>query len=334
MTRENRTTKGTLLRLGFTDPERAFDDVGELGEQGEELLWILARTADPDLALQQLVRLRDSALEKDAGADALLEDLLDDEGFAMRLLSVLGASEALGDHLCRHPDQWRELTDPALGCTRPAAYAVRAGLLRAVGADPADERPVATLPDHEALDAMRVEYRRVLLRLAARDLAHHVGVDDAAAELSDLAAGTLEAGLAVELVPDRAVAEALLGVFPAPPPGGRVLVPRAEVARPVLPDGLRAAGWKVDVVTAYRNVAPHVDPDILERARRADVATFTSESTVRRYVDIAGGPVPPDAVCIGPISATAAAEAGYSVVEADPHSVEGLVDAACAWTAR
>ena len=44
---------------------------------------------------------------------------------------------------------------------------------------------------------MRVEYRRVLLRLAARDLAHHVGVDDVAAELSDLAAGALEAGLAV-----------------------------------------------------------------------------------------------------------------------------------------
>lgn len=197
MTREDRTTKGTLLRLGFTDPERAFDDVGELGEQGEELLWILARTADPDLALQQLVRMRDSALEKGAGAEALLAELLDDEGFAMRLLSVLGASEALGDHLCRHPGQWRELTDPALGCTRPAAYAVRAGLLRSVGADPSDERPVATLPDHEALDAMRVEYRRVLLRLAARDLAHHVGVDDAAAELSDLAAGTLEAGLAV-----------------------------------------------------------------------------------------------------------------------------------------
>jgi glutamate-ammonia-ligase adenylyltransferase len=44
---------------------------------------------------------------------------------------------------------------------------------------------------------MRVEYRRVLLRLAARDLAHHLGVDDVAAELSDLAAGVLEAALAV-----------------------------------------------------------------------------------------------------------------------------------------
>ncbi len=42
-----------------------------------------------------------------------------------------------------------------------------------------------------------MEYRRILLRLASRDLAHHVGLDDAAAEISDLAAATLEAALAV-----------------------------------------------------------------------------------------------------------------------------------------
>ena len=42
-----------------------------------------------------------------------------------------------------------------------------------------------------------MEYRRLLLRLAARDLTHHLGVDDAAAELADMAAGTLEAALAV-----------------------------------------------------------------------------------------------------------------------------------------
>jgi glutamate-ammonia-ligase adenylyltransferase len=51
--------------------------------------------------------------------------------------------------------------------------------------------------DPEAPDALRVEYRRLLLRLAARDLAHHIGVADVAAELSDLAAGTLDAALAV-----------------------------------------------------------------------------------------------------------------------------------------
>ncbi|MAG03527.1 MAG: hypothetical protein CL406_02785 [Acidimicrobiaceae bacterium] len=142
------------------------------------------------------------------------------------------------------------------------------------------------------------------------------------------AAPLLEAGLAVELVPDRAVAEALIDAFPAPPPGGRVMVARAEVARPVLPDGLRAAGWEVDVVVAYRNVAIHADPDLVERARAADAVTFTSESTVRRYVDLVGGPVPPDAVCIGPISAAAARETGFRVTEADPCSLAGLVDAA------
>ena len=41
-----------------------------------------------------------------------------------------------------------------------------------------------------------MEYRRILLRLASRDLAHYVALDDAAAELSDLAAGTLDAALA------------------------------------------------------------------------------------------------------------------------------------------
>jgi len=105
----------------------------------------------------------------------------------MRLLSVLGMSEALGEHLVRHPEHWHELRDPTLGSTRPAAYAVRAGLIGAVEG----------LPYAVAVDALRVEYRRVLLRLASRDLAHHVAMDDVAAELSDLAAGTLDAALEV-----------------------------------------------------------------------------------------------------------------------------------------
>jgi glutamate-ammonia-ligase adenylyltransferase len=195
MTRST-TTKGSLVRLGFVDGARALEHLDRLGEAADPLLAILARTADPDLALTGLVRLVDAA--DDAAADGdLLDALVDDEGSAMRLLSVLGMSVALTDHLVRHPAHWRELTDPLLGSTRPAAYAVRAGLLRAVGADPDDVRPTASLADAEAMDALRVEYRRVLLRLAARDLAHHQGVDDVAAELSDLAAGTLDAALAI-----------------------------------------------------------------------------------------------------------------------------------------
>lgn len=145
----------------------------------------------------------------------------------------------------------------------------------------------------------------------------------------------LAAGLTVDLIPGRAVAEGLLEEFPPQPEqGGRILLARAEVARDALPDGLRAAGWDVDVVVAYRSVEPDTDPDVLAVARGADAVVFTAESTVRRYTDLAGGPTPACAICIGPISAAAARELGYTVVAAEPHSVEGLVDAACAWAAR
>jgi glutamate-ammonia-ligase adenylyltransferase len=194
VTRNNTTTsKGSLVRMGFVDAERSLANLDRLGEAADPLLAVLARTADPDLALHGLVRLAEAA--DDDGE--LLSAVADDEGTAMRLLSVLGASSALADHLVRHPGHWKELADPTLGSTRAAAFAVRAELLRAVGADPHDAAPVATLADDEAVDALRVEYRRILLRLAARDLAHHEGVDDVAAEISDLAAGTLEAALAV-----------------------------------------------------------------------------------------------------------------------------------------
>ncbi|WP_139983900.1 bifunctional [glutamine synthetase] adenylyltransferase/[glutamine synthetase]-adenylyl-L-tyrosine phosphorylase [Nocardioides litoris] len=193
------TGKGQLLRLGFLDTDRARGHLTALEDAAEPLVALLGRTADPDEALACLVRLTEAA-EVGEGPEekaALLSALVDDEGTAMRLLCVLGASDALAHHLVRHPGHWRELTDPTLGSTRPAAYAVRAGLLEAVGADPAADTPVATRPDAEAVDALRVEYRRVLLRLAARDLAHGLGVDDTAAELADLAAGTLDAALAV-----------------------------------------------------------------------------------------------------------------------------------------
>ena len=187
------TSKGTLLRLGFGGPEEAADHLVRLGDAADPLLAFLGRTADPDLALRTLVTLADRAED----GEELLATLVDDEGTAMRLLAVLGASQALGDHLIRHPSQWHELQDPTLGSTRPAAYHLRAELLRAVGADPGADSPVATLPEAKAVDALRVEYRRLLVRLVARDLAHEMGVDDVAAELSDLAVGTLDAALAV-----------------------------------------------------------------------------------------------------------------------------------------
>lgn len=187
------TLRSEMLRHGFVDVDRALTELAELGSAGQELVAIIGRSAEPSSALTALVRLADAVDDR----DGLLSALAADEGTAMRLLSVLGASAALADHLVSHPDHWRVLTDPTLGTTRPAAWAIRAALMEAVGADPSAATPVATLPEAEAVDALRVTYRRLLLPLAARDLAHELGVDDVAAELSDLAGGTLDAALAV-----------------------------------------------------------------------------------------------------------------------------------------
>ncbi|KRE99145.1 glutamine-synthetase adenylyltransferase [Nocardioides sp. Soil777] len=187
------TTSGQLVRLGFQDGAAALAGIERLGAAGIALRTHLAASADPDASLAGLLRLADEVEDR----EAMLAEVADDEGTAMRLCAVLGASAALSTHLARHPEHWHELTDPTLGTTRAAAYAVREALLRAVGADPHDPAPVAGLPDGQAVDALRVEYRRILLRLASRDLAHHLSVDDAAAEIADLAAGTLDAALAV-----------------------------------------------------------------------------------------------------------------------------------------
>jgi len=136
--------------------------------------------------------------------------------------------------------------------------------------------------------------------------------------------------IVADLVPDRFVAEALLDAFPAPPvEGGRVLLARAAVARDVLPDGLRAKGWAVDVVEAYRTTPVHPSDDDLEALATADAVTFTSSSTVTNFLDAVGDrDLPPVVASIGPITSATARERGLTVdIEAEVHSIEGLVDA-------
>ena len=131
MTPRPPSPKVTLLRSGFVDAERGVTELARLGEHGPGLLPLLAATADPDQALSMLAELADRCAEGSGDPDGgrrLLEAVADEEGTAMRLFAVLGASAALGDHLLRHPQHWEELRDPDLGGTRPAAYAVRAAL--------------------------------------------------------------------------------------------------------------------------------------------------------------------------------------------------------------
>jgi uroporphyrinogen III methyltransferase/synthase len=134
-------------------------------------------------------------------------------------------------------------------------------------------------------------------------------------------------GVEADLVPERFVAESLVAAFPVG--DGRVLLPRAAVARDVLVDGLGAKGWAVTVVQAYRTRPADPSPSALADARKADAITFTSSSTVANFLEVAGtDAVPPVVVCIGPITAATATEAGLTVnVVADKHTIDGLVDA-------
>jgi uroporphyrinogen III methyltransferase/synthase len=139
------------------------------------------------------------------------------------------------------------------------------------------------------------------------------------------AATLARAGIQADLMPDRFVAEAVVEAFPPGP--GRVLLPRAAVARDALPDGLAAKGWTVDVVEAYRTALAQPSPAALAAARRADAVTFTSSSTVTNYLAAVGeGPHPPVVACIGPVTADTARAAGLAVtVEAAEHTIGGLV---------
>ena len=146
-------------------------------------------------------------------------------------------------------------------------------------------------------------------------------------------AATLEArGRRADLVPGRSVGEALVEAFPVAPIGALpVLFPRAAEVRPVVADGLRAAGWVVDEVEAYRTVPEHPDGPARALAAKAELIAFTSASTVRRTLEVLGrAGIPAGVVSIGPITSAAAAEAGLGIlVEADRHDLDGLVDAVC-----
>lgn len=168
------------------------------------------------------------------------------------------------------------------------------------------------------------------------------GRDLAGVKLAAIGPGTAdvlaEHNLVADLIPDRFIAESLLEAFPLPQvdDNRRVLLARAEVAREVLPDGLREMGWRVDVVDAYRTIP--VEPTEAERERvvGADVVTFTSSSTVENWV-AAFGPetLPKTVACIGPVTADTARRAGMRIdVIADVHTIDGLVDALVERTAH
>lgn len=146
------------------------------------------------------------------------------------------------------------------------------------------------------------------------------------------AAALARHGIVVDLVPERFVAESLLDAFPDPAAAGeRVLLARAEQARDVLPEGLGARGYAVEILPVYRTVTAAPDPEALALVRGGgvDAVTFTSSSTVRNFHDLVGPLDPaPAVVSIGPVTSATAVELGLTVDrEATEHTIDGVVEA-------
>jgi uroporphyrinogen III methyltransferase/synthase len=139
-------------------------------------------------------------------------------------------------------------------------------------------------------------------------------------------------GIRVDFMPSQYVNEEVAaGLLERTRAGDRVLIFRAQEAREVLPDTLRAAGRAVDVVAAYAT-RTLVDPSIAAGVERADIVTFTSSSTVMGFLanvaDPAAALAGKTVAAIGPITARTARDHGIAVdVVADEFTIEGLMRA-------
>jgi len=179
--------QGTLARRGFVDAVAAGRVIDHWADEYEPLLDVLAKSADPDLALAGLDRLCERVPD-------LLARLTAAPVLARQLIMVLGGSSQLSQHLIAHPEHL-ELLETEL--VKVPAASLRRELLEATGADPESPTPIATDPTG---DQLRIAYRGVLLRIAARDLGAPEPIEtvvDIADELSDLADATLEAALSI-----------------------------------------------------------------------------------------------------------------------------------------
>ena len=141
-------------------------------------------------------------------------------------------------------------------------------------------------------------------------------------------------GIRPELVPEEFIAEGIVRALAGCDElrGKRVLLPRAEVARGALPDGLRAHGALVDEVAVYRTERDGEDADEVRQrlvAGEIDLITFTASSTVQNYVGLLGADVGrAEVASIGPITSRTARELGLPVhIEAAEYTIPGLADA-------
>jgi glutamate-ammonia-ligase adenylyltransferase len=170
------TTLTELAKIGFADLGGASEALSSIPAG---VASFFAAAADPDQALRFVGALREAVPDAVAG-------ILKDPASAHRLLRVLGASEGLAAFLLRHPGQLAAVTDPLESPLTEAKY--RAIL----------KKSIARRSGEAGWNALRVAYRRELLRLAAWDLEQPSGlavVDLVGEALADLAGAALDVSL-------------------------------------------------------------------------------------------------------------------------------------------
>lgn len=228
--------------------------------------------------------------------------------------------------------------------------------LIAAGADPVECPTIETVPPRswDAIDGALAQFATFqwLIFTSVNGIGpfmarlHHAGLDTRAlAGLKICCIGPRTAdelhrhGLRADLVPAEFQAEGVLEALKAHPlRGRRVLIPRAEVAREILPEQLREMGAEVLVAPVYRTVRPEAAFEALQQALRAgeiDMLTFTSSSTVRNFVELFSDQAAMQQAtarvaiaCIGPITAGTAQDCGLHVtVQAAENTVPALAEA-------
>ena len=144
-------------------------------------------------------------------------------------------------------------------------------------------------------------------------------------------------GIVADVIPQEYRAEGVIEAMKGKlPPHAKILLPRAEEAREILPEKLREMGAEVEVAPAYRTVCGDVDSEALVSELvngEIDVVTFTSSSTVKNLVNIIGSVdflKDVKTACIGPVTADTAKSLGIEPdIIAKEYTIDGLVEAIC-----
>lgn len=134
-------------------------------------------------------------------------------------------------------------------------------------------------------------------------------------------------GRAVDVVPERQLAVELVAAMPEVDASPRLLLAVADRADPLIADALRARGYDVTVVTAYRTLLRHPTWQEQRAALAADAAVFASGSAAMSWAEAIGDATPAAVISIGPSTTSVATGNGLQVTAtATDHSIDGLVE--------